>query len=274
MANTALNSSARRRARTPLAAVRRMARRYAGALALMLVLLIGLEWALPALGVPAFLVPPPSRVLARLLEPGTTLYGHAFATATAALLGLSSGALIGVALAALFVHVRALERVLYPWVLVSQAIPAAALAPMLTIWLGNGLAPRAATAALFAFFPVLVATVGGLRRLSPEHLAQLRAWGATPWQTFRHLRWPSALPMLFSGLKVAAALAVVGAIVGELAGASRGLGYIVTVSVYRLQTDRVFAAIVLAAALSLSLHVLIALIERRVVFWQSDSSAG
>lgn len=245
-------------------------RRYGGSAALMVLLLIGLEWALPAFGVPTFLVPPPSRVLARLLEPGTTLYGHAFVTSAAALLGLSGGALVGVALATLFIHLRALERVLYPWVLVSQAIPAAALAPMLTIWLGNGLAPRAATAALFAFFPVLVATVSGLRRLAPEHLVQLRAWGATPWQTFRYLRWPTALPMLFSGLKVAAALAVVGAIVGELAGASRGLGYIVTVSVYRLQTDRVFAAIVLAAALSLSLHALITLVERRVVFWGAD----
>ncbi len=243
-------------------------RRYAGSAALMFLLLIGLEWALPALGIPAFLVPPPSRVLRRLVEPGTTLYGHALVTSTAALLGLSGGALAGIVLATLFIHVRALERVLYPWVLVSQAIPAAALAPMLTIWLGNGLAPRAATAALFAFFPVLVATAGGLRQLAPEHLTQLRAWGATPWQTLRHLRWPAALPMLFSGLKVASALAVVGAIVGELAGASRGLGYIVTVSVYRLQTDRVFAAIVLAALLSLSLHVLITLIERRVVFWQ------
>lgn len=248
-----------------------MLRRYAGAAALMALVLIGLEWALPALNVPAFLVPPPSRVIARLLEPGTTLYGHALATASAALLGLGAGMVLGVGLAVVFTHVRALERVLYPWVLVSQAIPAAALAPMLTIWLGNGLAPRAATAALFAFFPVVVATVGGLRRIAPEHLAQLRAWGATPWQTLRFLRWPSALPMLFSGLKVAAALAVVGAIVGELAGASRGLGYIVTVSVYRLQTDRVFAAIALAAALSLGLHLLITIIERRVVFWGSDA---
>jgi ABC-type nitrate/sulfonate/bicarbonate transport system permease component len=270
MANTALNAPARRRALMSTRRFGRFVRQYGAAAALMALVLLGLEWALPALGVPAFLVPPPSRVLARLLEPGTTLYGHALATASAAMLGLGGGALFGIALATLFVHVRALERVLYPWVLVSQAIPAAALAPMLTIWFGNGLAPRAATAALFAFFPVLVATVGGLRRLAPEHLVQLRAWGATPWQTLRFLRWPSALPMVFSGLKVAAALAVVGAIVGELAGASRGLGYIVTVSVYRLQTDRVFAAIVLAAALSLSLHVLITLMERRVVFWGAD----
>jgi ABC-type nitrate/sulfonate/bicarbonate transport system permease component len=268
MANTALNPTASRASARPISSLRQIAEHYAAALALMLVLLVGMEWALPWFGVPAFLVPPPSRVLARLLEPGTTIYLHALATASAALIGLGTGTALGVGLAVLFIHVRAIERAFYPWVLVSQAIPAAALAPMLTIWLGNGLAPRAATAALFAFFPILVATLSGLRNLAPEHLTQLRAWGATPWQTFRHLRWPTALPLLFSGLKVASALAVVGAIVGELAGANRGLGYIVTVSVYRLQTDRVFAAVVLAATLSLTLHVLLSLLERKIVFWR------
>lgn len=242
-------------------------RRYALAAAVGAALLAGAEWLLPALGVPAYLLPPPSRVLAHLLDPASALLPHLAATAAAALIGLSAGVLIGGSLAITFAQARPLEDALYPWVLVSQALPAAALAPLLTIWLGNGLAPRAAMAALFALFPVLVSFSQGLRRVAPEQLALLRAWSATPWQTLRYLRLPAALPALFSGLRVAAALAVAGAIVGELAGAGRGLGFVITVAAYRLQTDRLFAAVALAAALSLALSAAFSALERRIIFW-------
>jgi ABC-type nitrate/sulfonate/bicarbonate transport system permease component len=144
------------------------------------------------------------------------------------------------------------------------------MAPLLTIWLGNGIAPRIAMAALFAFFPVLVNTAQGLRRISAEQLDLLRAWGATPAQVFRLLRLPACLPALFSGLKIASTLAVVGAIVGELAGSSSGLGYVISIATYHLQTDRVFAAVTLAAALSLTLYAIIVAVEQKVVFWQHD----
>jgi len=245
-----------------------LARRYAAAITLLLLALVLLEWGLPAFGVPAYLLPPPSRVLARLFDPHSDLAGHMGATALAAAAGLVVGALAGMGLAMLFVQLRLLEDALYPWVLVSQTIPAAALAPLLTIWLGDGLAPRVAMAALFAFFPVLVATAQGLRAVSPEQLALMRAWGARSSQVLRHLRLPAALPSLFAGLKVAAALAVVGAIVSELSGAGRGLGFVVSVATYHLRTDRVFAAVALAATVSLALHALIALAERALVFWK------
>jgi ABC-type nitrate/sulfonate/bicarbonate transport system permease component len=193
---------------------------------------------------------------------------HALATATAAVAGLAAGTLAGVGLALLFVLLRPLEDALYPWVLVSQAIPAAVLAPLLTVWLGDGLAPRAAMAALFAFFPILVATARGLRDVSAEQLALMRSWGATGGQILRHLRLPSALPACFAGLRVAAALSVVGAIVSELAGAGQGLGFVASVATYQLRTDRVFAAVTLAAAISLSLHGAVALAERALVFWK------
>ena len=245
-----------------------LARRAGSAVALFLGLLALLELGLPALGVPAYLLPRPSQVLAQLLDPRGDLGGHAFATALAAAAGLALGASAGLGLAVLFVRVRLLEDTLYPWVLVSQAIPAAALAPLLTIWLGDGLAPRAAMAALFAFFPVLVAAAQGMRAVAPEQLALMRAWGASPGQVLLHLRLPSSLPGLFAGLKLAAALAVVGVIVSELAGAGRGLGFVASVATYHLRTDRVFAAVALAAAISLSLHGLIALAERATLFWK------
>lgn len=245
-------------------------RRYAPAALLFLALLGALQIGLPALGVPPYLLPTPARVLGRLINPGEGLYTHLAATAAAGTAGLLIGAAAGAALAALFVAARPVERALYPWVLVSQTLPAAALAPLLTIWLGNGLAPRIAMAALFAFFPVLVNTAQGLRHVAPEQRDLLRAWGARPAQVFRLLRVPASLPAFFAGLKISSTLAVVGAIVGELAGASSGLGYVISVATYHLRTDRVFAAVALAAALSLALYVAIALVERRVVFWQRE----
>lgn len=247
-----------------------LARRYAAALALMLIAMVLLEWALPAAGVPPYLLPPPSRVVARLLDPHSDLAGHAVATGVAATIGLIIGAAAGLALAIAFVQLRPLEDALYPWVLLSQSIPAAALAPLLTIWLGDGMAPRAAMAALFAFFPILVGAVHGLRAVAPEELALMRAWGARPWAVLCHLRLPTALPAIFSGLKVAAALAVVGTIVSELAGSGRGLGFVISVATYHLATDRVFAAVTLATIISLGLHIALATIERGVVFWKRD----
>jgi ABC-type nitrate/sulfonate/bicarbonate transport system permease component len=267
MSNTALARELRGAARGAGWALP-LARRYAPALALMLVVLAGMEWGLPALGVPAYLLPPPSRVIAQIAAPGGEIFGHAGATAAAAVVGLAAGALAGAALAVAFVLLRPLEDALYPWVLVSQTIPAAALAPLLTIWLGDGLAPRAAMAALFAFFPVLVSTARGLRDVSAEQLALMRAWGAGELRVLRHLRAPAATPALFAGLRVASALAVVGAIVSELAGAGRGLGFVASVATYHLRTDRVFAAVALAAAISLALHAAIVLAERAVVFWK------
>lgn len=245
-----------------------LARRYASAFALLVVALVVLEWALPALDVPAYLLPPPSRVLAQFFASDGDIFGHAGATASAAFAGLAAAILAGVGLAVLFVQVRPLEDALYPWVIVSQTIPAAALAPLLTIWLGDGLAPRAAMAALFAFFPILVSTARGLRDVSPEQRALMRAWGAGNLQVLRHLRTPVALPAFFGSLRVAAALAVVGAIVSELAGSGRGLGFVASVATYHLRTDRVFAAVALAAGLSLSLHGIIALVERSALFWR------
>lgn len=267
MSNRALSRELRGAASGP-GRLAPLARRYGAAVALMLVVLAALEWALPALGVPAYLLPPPSAVLAELVAPGGDLPFHAAATAAAAVAGLAAGAVAGVALAVAFVQVRPLEDALYPWVLVSQTVPAAALAPLLTIWLGDGLAPRAAMAALFAFFPILVATARGLRDVSREQLDLMRAWGARSGQVLRHLRAPAALPGLFAGLRVAAALAVVGAIVGELAGAGRGLGFVASVATYHMRTDRVFAAVALAAAISLALNGAIALAERAIVFWK------
>lgn len=244
--------------------------RFVPALALGLALLAALEWGLPAAGIPTYLLPPPSRVIAAAFQPEVRLLDHTLATAGAALLGLAIGGLIAISLAVTFLFLRPLEDALYPWVLLGQSLPSVALAPLLTIWLGDGLAPRAAMAALFASFPLLIATISGLRRPAPEQLAMMQAYGASQWQILRMLRLPAALPFIFSGLRVAGALAVIGALVSELSGAGRGLGYLITTSTYRLATDRAFAAVAAAAGLALALHCLFLLLERAIVYWERE----
>lgn len=270
MSNTAIQPKFGSRTAPRVRPSWQIVRRYIPSALLFLVVLGVLQLALPALGVPSYLLPTPARVLARLIDPASGLFGHLAITATAGIGGLLLGVVAGMILAGLFVAVRPVERAIYPWVIVSQTLPAAALAPLLTIWFGNGLAPRIVMSALFAFFPILVNTTQGLRHISTEQLDLLRAWGATRAQIFRILRAPACLPSLFAGLKIASTLAVVGAIVAELAGSSSGLGYVINIATYHLQTDRIFAAITLAAALSLSLYVLIVAIEHQVIFWQHE----
>ncbi|WP_298821670.1 ABC transporter permease [Chloroflexus sp.] len=245
-------------------------RRIGPALLLGIAILVALEWGLPAAGIPVYLLPPPSRVVAAALQPEVRLAYHTLATANAALIGLAIGAFMAFMLAIAFLFLRPLEDALYPWVLLGQSLPSVALAPLLTIWLGSGLAPRAAMAALFASFPLLIAAISGLRRPAPEQLAMMQAYGASQWQIFRLLRLPAALPFIFSGLRVAGALAVIGALVSELSGAGQGLGYLITTSTYRLATDRAFAAVAAAAGLALALHGCFLWLERIVVYWERD----
>jgi ABC-type nitrate/sulfonate/bicarbonate transport system permease component len=235
---------------------------------LFLALLALLEWGVPLIGVPDYILPRPSQVISAAFDPETRLLRHGALTTIEGLGGLLLGAAGGYLLAIIFVLAPPIEAALYPWVVVSQTIPLVALAPLLIFWFGNGIAPRIALAALFAIFPVLVSAVRGLRDYSREDRELLAIYDASPWQVFLLLRMPSSLPALFSGLKIAATLAVIGAITGELAGASEGLGFAISVAARRLETARSFAAVAAAAGLGLSIHLALVLAERRLVFWR------
>jgi ABC-type nitrate/sulfonate/bicarbonate transport system permease component len=227
-----------------------------------------LQWGVPALGVSPYVLPTPWAVLQQMLNPESRLLYHFSITASEAVGGVLAGGLLGVGLAVLFVHVRPLEDALYPWIIVLQTIPLVALAPMLIIWFGSGVLPRVAMSALFAFFPILVNTLRGLRQTDPAAMELLHTYAASRWQIFWTLRLPSSLPFVFAGLKIGTTLAVIGAIVGEFAGASQGLGYAITVSTYSTDTSQTFAAIAYASLMSISLYLLLLWLERRFVFWQ------
>src|SRR5207237_6069862 len=152
--------------------------------------------------------------------------------------------LLGVGLAVLVHTSRTIERALYPWLVASQTVPVPAIAPVIVLWTGFDLRPRVILIALVCFFPIVVNTVDGLKAVEPELLDLLRTLGATRWQRFRLGQLPASLPFVFSGLKVAAALSVVGAVFAEWVGSSSGLGYQILILNNKTATAELFAAVV------------------------------
>lgn len=196
-----------------------------------------------------------------------SLVYHAWVTLSSALLGFAMGTLLGIVLAVGIVHVRTLERSLMPWVIASQTIPILAIAPMIIVVLAAvgivGLVPKAFISAYLCFFPVTIGMVKGLTSPEPIQLDLMRTYSASTTQTFFMLRWPSALPFLFASLKVAVALAVVGAIVGELpTGAQAGIGARLLAGSYYGQTIQIWAALIGAAVLAGASVALVGLAER------------
>ena len=228
---------------------------------------VGVWWALASRYPPA-LLPAPDEVLAAAIAERSVLLAATRSTALAALGGLLIATISGISGAVLFQRSRWLEAALYPYALLIQTVPIVAIAPLLVIWLGYGLAPATASAAIVSFFPILTAANLGLRSATDAQLELFALYGARWGQTLRHLRLPVALPFLFSGLRTAAGLSVIGAIVGEFVGSNgmpTSLGYLVLRSARSADTATTFGAIGCATALALAFFSLVRLTERRVI---------
>jgi len=237
--------------------------------ALLVVFLLGLwEGWVRAAATPAWLLPPPSAVGRALIADRGLLLHHARVTLTEVLLGFALGLAAGVLLATLLDASPALARAVYPLTVASQTVPIPAVAPLLLVWFGYGLLPKVLVTALVAFFPIAVATFDGLRGTDREVLRLLRSLGAGRWARFRLAKAPSALPALFSGARVGVALSVIGAVFGELVGASAGLGYLTTRAAADFRTARVMAAIAVLAMMGIGLFALVALAERLLLPWR------
>jgi putative hydroxymethylpyrimidine transport system permease protein len=221
--------------------------------------------------VPPFLLPSPIRVAQALAGRFDIIAGHALVTGAEILLGLTLGALLGCAMALTLAAWRGGRRWLLPLLLVSQAVPVFAIAPLLTLWLGFGIASKVAMATLIIFFPVATAFYDGLRRTEPGLLDLAQTMGATRGAVLWRMRVPAALPALASGLRVAAAVAPIGAVVGEWVGASAGLGYLMLHANGRSQTDVMFAALLVLALMALALWFATDFLLRRAIPWQPDS---
>jgi putative hydroxymethylpyrimidine transport system permease protein len=224
-----------------------------------------------ATAVPPYILPGPAAVAAALARQPGLLAWHASVTLREIVAGILLGSLIGAASALLLAASRPARRWLMPLLVVSQALPVFALAPLLVLWLGYGMPSKVAMAVLIIYFPVTAAFLDGLRRTEPGWLELARTMDASPWATLRHIRLPAALPALSSGLRVAAAVAPIGAVVGEWVGSSAGLGYLMLHANARMQVDLMFAALLVLAAMALALWWAVDRTGRALVRWQPDT---
>lgn len=230
----------------------------------LVLLLAGWEAVCRLFAIPPFILPPPSAVLLAVWELREQLFGlHLWATMREVLMGLAASIVFGIALALAMNLSRTVERLVYPYIVISQTIPIIALSPVFILWFGYELSGKIAVTILFTFFPIVVSTYDGLRAADPEMVNLLRTMGATRWQIFAKLQLPASLPHFFSGLKVAATYSVGGATIGEWLGASEGLGYFGRRASGNFQAPALFASVLLLSVLGMLLFWLAGTIERR-----------
>jgi NitT/TauT family transport system permease protein len=223
---------------------------------------------------PAFILPSPGQVAVRFWKAlgDGSLFGNTAITLAEVLLGLLVGTAAAVVLGYAIAKSRLFERLIAPYLVATQAIPIVAVAPLLVIWFGPGMFSKVLICALIVFFPVLVNTVVGVRAV-PRRLHDLMgSLYATPAQTLRYLELPAALPILLGGLRIGATLSVIGAVVGELVGADRGLGFLVNVARGQYDTALVFVAVFTLIVLALALYGAVTLLERKFLSWQEANS--
>jgi ABC-type nitrate/sulfonate/bicarbonate transport system permease component len=238
---------------------------------LMLALTAGWQAAVNWGGMPEWVLPGPAKIWQVTWQNRDILGPHIRQTVLEMALGLGLALAAGVVLAGLLDMSAWLRRALYPLLVVSQTIPILALAPLLIIWFGFGLAPKVLIVALVCFFPIAVNTADGLAAADPELLALLRAMGAGRGQVWAKVRLPASLPYFFSGLRIAATYSVIGAVIGEWVGASQGLGIYMLRSSNAFKTPQVFSAIAISSAISLLVFGLVFAVERLLLPWHHSA---
>jgi putative hydroxymethylpyrimidine transport system permease protein len=223
------------------------------------------------LALPPYILPGPLRVALAWIAQRDEILGHAALTLAEIGLGLLIGIALGAMAALAMAAFRPAGRWLMPVLVASQAVPVFALAPILVLWLGYGMASKVAMAVLIIFFPVTVAFADGLKRTDPGWLDLARTMGAGRRAALLHIRIPAALPALASGIRVAVAVAPIGAVIGEWVGSSAGLGYLMLHANARMQVDLMFAALLTLAVIAVALYLAVSVALRRAMPWVPDS---
>lgn len=243
-------------------------RRFIDPLVMFVLLAVVWEYAVDIFGIKSYLLPPLSKVAEVFWAQRQVLALQSWITTQEVLWGFVL-AVFGGVLLGLAIHVMPLmRRTIYPLVVVFQGLPKIALAPLMVVWFGYGDTSKVLMAFLFAFFPVVISTMGGLAS-TPAHLVEhFRAIRASAWTTFRRLQVPSALPAILDGCKSAMPLAVIGAIVGEFIGAEHGLGHLILEANANARTDLLFAALIAISVVSGVLYLLVELAAKRV-WWRA-----
>jgi NitT/TauT family transport system permease protein len=233
------------------------------------------------LGLPSYVLPAPLSVfnslvdgLSRDVTSRASLWYHLWDTLQSTLLGFAIGSAIGLVLAALMSEFPAVRTLALPYVVGLQSMPKVAIAPLMIIWFGYGLSSKVAMATMLTLFPMLVNSLEGFLSTDPDRIQLLKSLKATRWQVFRYVKFPSALPMIFTGMDLAIVYALLGTIVSEFVGAQKGMGVIITQMQTVSDTASVFAALVLLSVVGYLLHEIVRIIQRRVVFWAASTRAG
>ncbi len=212
--------------------------------------------------VSVFILPSPSRIFQAGVNLGPALWGHTWTTLYEILLGFLVGNIAAVALAYAIVRWHMAERLIYPFLLASQTIPKLAVAPLLVIWFGTGVMPKILVTALLCFFPTAVNVVQGLRSADPAAVDLVRLVTPSKFVLFQKVQFPSAIPFFFAGLKISMSSAVIGAIVAEWVGASKGLGYLILYAGTSMRTDLMFVGVGMTVILGMLLYAAVGVLER------------
>jgi NitT/TauT family transport system permease protein len=233
------------------------------------IFVIGWEVAVRAFGISKIVLPPPSAIAVAFwqsLRDGE-LHWHLAVTLYEILAGFLVGSIGGLLLGFVIALSPLMERIFYPYVVAFQTVPKVAVAPIIVIWFGYGVASKVVITATIAFFPLLANTIMGLRAAPQDQVEMMVSYTASRWQVFRMVRLLQALPYIFVGLDVAIVLSVIGAIVGEFVGAKAGLGYLILQKNFNFDMAGTFAILILLSVIGVGLHALIGMAQRRIVFW-------
>lgn len=229
------------------------------------------EYGVALFGIRSYLMPPLSKVVAAGWEQRELIVSESWVTLLEVLVGFAAAVLGGVLLGVAIHFSDFAKRTLYPFITALQSMPKIALAPLMIVWFGYGFASKIASTFLFAFFPLVIASLGGLSGIAANLDEHFRALGASRWDTFLRLQLPSALPSFVDGIKIAMPLAVIGAIVGEFIGSEKGLGHLMTLATANAQTDLMFAAILVITFLASILYWIVEILSR-AVWWRGKSA--
>jgi putative hydroxymethylpyrimidine transport system permease protein len=247
--------------------LRSAGRKYLSAVALTVALLVAWELIVRLGHVPEYLLPAPTQILADLKTDWVILWPAMLVTLKEVVIGFVIATVAGVGLAVVLHLYGPLRRAMYPILIGSQTIPIVVLAPILVILLGYGILPKLVIVALICFFPIVVNGIDGLRAVDEDFIRMMYTLDATRWGIFRRVEFPGALPSFFSGMRIAATFAAIGAVFGEWSGSNAGLGYVMLEATPNLLTARIFAAILMLTVISLVLFGLVSLLERIAVPW-------
>jgi NitT/TauT family transport system permease protein len=232
------------------------------------------ELAVRLFKIPAYLLPAPSHVAVVMVEYWNMLMRQLAFTAFAAVAGFVIALVLGIAAGAAITASQLVDRMLYPWLVISHAIPKVVVAPLFIVWIGFGLKSEIIFTVVFCIFPIVVNTVTGLRSADLDLLALVRSMGASRVQTLWKIRIPGALPSIFAGIKISATLAPVGAVIGEFVASNAGLGYMLLQAVGSLETPLAFAAVTVISVFGIAIWYLAEMIERWVIPWHASQRAS